>query len=102
MPETDLMVGFRFQERGSFGTYVLLPIKPKEDTPAHNKKAESERSELSLSKEDTPAHNKRAESKRSELSLNYERERANRALSLSQLRVLLSSAKKTNLHTTRE
>jgi len=60
---------FWFQGRGSLGTYVLLPTKPKEDTPAHKKKAESERSELSLSKEDTPAHNKRAESERSELSL---------------------------------
>jgi len=75
------MVAFQFQGRRSFGTYVL-PIKPKEDTPAHNKKAESERSELSLSKEE-------GESERSELSL-------------SQLRVLLSSAKKTNLHTRRE
>ena len=62
------MVGFCFQGRESFGTYVLVPIKPKEDTPAHKKKTESEWSELSLLKKDTPAHNKRAESKRSELA----------------------------------
>jgi len=66
------MVGFQFQVRGSVGTYVLVPIKPKEDTPAHNKKAESDRSSLSQKKTHLHTTREQRASGALSLSLNYE------------------------------
>jgi len=68
-------LGFDFKEGNLLvPTYYYLSSQKKIHLTAHKKKAESERSEHSLSKEDTPAQNKRAESEWSELSLNYERD----------------------------